>query len=284
MSKDRRERGRITSFERDGLTFDVHDEGPLEGDVVVLLHGFPERATSWRDVAPLLHEHGYRTLAPDQRGYSPGARPSRRRDYRVTELSDDVVALVDLVGAPVHLVGHDWGAIVAWTLALRRPELLLTLTALSVPHPTAFLRALVTSPQPLRSWYVLLFQLPGVPELSARRPGGIFEKTLEHAGMTPDEVARCRDEVIDDGALSGALGWYRAMPFADRRLLGTKVTVPTTLVWSDGDVALDRRGAELTERYVDAPYRFVELTDVTHWIPTQAPEACAAAILDRLAA
>ena len=88
------------------------DEGPLDGVPVVLLHGFPERASTWRDVAPLLHARGFRTLAPDQRGYSPGARPPRRRDYRVALLAGDVVALIERIGRPVHLVGHDWGAVV----------------------------------------------------------------------------------------------------------------------------------------------------------------------------
>ena len=106
---------RITSYARDGWVFDVRDTGPLDGDPVVLLHGFPERASSWDAVAAQLHEAGLRTLAPDQRGYSPRARPRTRWGYRATELVADVAALVDVVGRPVHLVGHDWGAFVAWS-------------------------------------------------------------------------------------------------------------------------------------------------------------------------
>src|SRR5918999_2673872 len=97
---------RIRSLSRVGLTFDVFDEGPLDGEVVVLLHGFPERSTTWRYVAPLLHQRGFRTVAMDQRGYSPGARPKRRRDYRMGVLADDAAALIERVGAPVHLAGH----------------------------------------------------------------------------------------------------------------------------------------------------------------------------------
>ncbi|MDP2772326.1 MAG: alpha/beta hydrolase [Nocardioides sp.] len=272
---------RIRTFARDGLTFDVLDDGPLGGEVVVLLHGFPERATSWRKVAPLLHAAGLRTLAVDQRGYSPGARPRRRRDHRATELVDDVAALIELVGGPVHVVGHDWGAFVAWALAARRPDLVRTLTAVSVPHPAAFQRALLTSSQSRKSLYMLLFQLPYVVELSARRRGGPFDKGLQQSGMTPDEIARCRSEVVEYGALRGGLSWYRAIVFADRELARRPTTVPTTFVWSDGDVAIVRRGAELTAKHVHAPYTFVELSGVSHWIPTQAPEALAAAILDR---
>lgn len=274
--------GRIRSHRRDGFTFDVLDDGPLDGDVVVLLHGFPERATSWRSVAPLLHAAGLRTLAIDQRGYSPGARPRRRRDYRATELVDDVAALVELVGGPVHVVGHDWGSFVAWALAARRPDLVRTLTAVSVPHPAAFERALLTSRQGLKSWYMLLFQIPFLVELSARRHGGAFDKGLRQSGMTPAEIARCRTEVVEYGALRGGLSWYRAIVFADRELARRPILAPTTLVWSDGDTAIVRKGAELTAQHVQGPYAFVELPGVTHWIPTQAPEPLATAILDRV--
>jgi pimeloyl-ACP methyl ester carboxylesterase len=273
---------RIESVVRDGLTFDVFDEGPLDGEVVVLLHGFPERSTTWRYVAPLLHERGYRTIAMDQRGFSPGARPERRRDYRMVTLAEDVAALIDEVGAPVHLVGHDWGAVVGWTLAMLRPELLSTYTAFSVAHPMAFLEAMLTSNQLLKSWYIAAFQLPVVAERLAAKPGGRFDRQLRKGGMTDEEVQRFRREIVDDGALPYALKWYRAIPLVDRRMPpNRKVTVPTTLVWSDHDVALSRRGAERTERYVAAPYELVVLEGVTHWIPTQAPEACAEAIAKR---
>jgi pimeloyl-ACP methyl ester carboxylesterase len=273
---------RIRTVSRDGLTFDVLDDGPIDGEVVLLLHGFPERATSWRYVAPLLHAAGLRTLALDQRGYSEGARPSGRRAYRLTELVDDAAALVERVGGAVHVVGHDWGAAVAWGLAARRPVLVRTLTAVSVPHPAAFQKAVLTSPQGLRSWYMLLFQAPFLVELAARRRGGAFDLGLAQSGMTREEVARCRREVVESGALTGGLCWYRAIPFVDRSLATRHTTVPTTFVWSDGDTAIDRRGAELTAAYVDAPYAFVELNGVSHWIPTQAPERLASAVLDRV--
>lgn len=273
---------RIEQLRHDGLTFDVFDEGPLKGEVVVLLHGFPERSTTWKRVAPLLHAQGYRTVAMDQRGYSPGARPRGRRHYRIRTVADDAAALAERVGAPVHLVGHDWGAIAAWAAAMFRPEVFRTLTALSVPHPMAFLAAGVTSSQLLRSWYIGLFQVPGLAERLARRPGGRFDQQLLATGMTEEEVARFRREMVDDGALPTALAWYRAMVLLDRQLLGRKVTVPTTLVWSDGDTALARRGAETTHRWVDAPYELVVLEGATHWLPTQEPQAVADAVLARV--
>ena len=274
---------RIDAVERDGLTFDVTDAGPEDGTPVVLLHGFPERATCWRDVAPLLHAQGIRTYAPDQRGYSPRARPSGRSSYAVPELVADVVALIERIGGPVHLVGHDWGANVGWSVAARHPELVTSWTAVSVPHPAAFVRAVKTTRQGLRSWYMGLFQLPFVVEGLARWPGGPIDQGLRRSGMTRDEVTRFRTEIVEYGALPGALAWYRALPLSRGRGMGGRVRVPTTLVWSTEDTAIARPGVDGCADHVDAPYDLVVLDGVSHWTPTHAPEALADAILARAA-
>lgn len=283
---DTQQAGRITTVDRDSLTFDVYDEGPADGEVVVLLHGFPERASSWRLVAPQLHAAGYRTVAIDQRGYSRGARPKRRRDYRVNELVADAMALVDAAvggSGKVHVVGHDWGAIVAWGIAQQHPDRVATLTAVSVPHPMSFVTAMARSKQVLKSWYMLAFQVPKVPELVVGRLGRASDRQLAASGMTREDLERVQREIVDDGALPGALGWYRALPLNDPREMRVKVSVPTTLVWSDGDIAVSRWSAENNHRWVEGPYRFVELKGVSHWIPTQAPDDLAEAILGRLA-
>lgn len=269
---------RITAYQRAGLVFDIVDDGPADGDAVVLLHGFPERASCWASVTPLLQERGYRTVAPDQRGYSPGARPRRRRDYRVSELAADVVALIDRVGGPVHLVGHDWGAVVGWTVAATRPDLVRSWTAFSVPHPAAYAKAL-RGPQARRSRYIAYFNLPWLPE--SERGRGYLESQLRLSGWDDADLARFRAEILDYGALPGALGWYRAMPFMLARPAAT-VSVPTTMVWSTRDGAIDRLGVDLTPAYCTGPYTYLELKGVTHWIPTRAPEAAAEAILDRI--
>jgi pimeloyl-ACP methyl ester carboxylesterase len=276
-------RRRIRAYTHDSLTFDVLDDGPAHGPAVVLLHGFPERASHWHDVSSVLHAHGLRTLAPDQRGYSPGARPRGRHAYRMSCLVADVVTLIERYGAPVHLVGHDWGAAVAWATASARPDLVQTLTTVSVPHPAAFARSLATSDQALRSWYVLAFQPPGAAELVALRMPGALSRLLRYVGLTAAEVVRFREEIVDYGALSGALGWYRALPFSTGSPPGP-VRVPTTHVWGDSDVALARRGAELTADQVRAPFEFRVLPGVSHWVPTHAPDALASAILDRISA
>ena len=271
---------RLTQFENDGLTFDVVDAGPEDGEVVVLLHGFPERASSWDAVAARLHAEGYRTLAPDQRGYSPGARPSGRRAYAVPRLVGDVEALVAAAGGgPVHLVGHDWGAIVAWATAGQRPHLVRTLTTVSVAHPQAFMDAMLRSNQVLRSWYVGFFQLPVLPERLVGRAVG--EKLLRATGMTDAELATFRREIVEYGALPHGIAWYRALPFTPRGWIGQRVTVPTSHVWSEGDTALARTGSERTERYVDAAYSLHVLPG-SHWLPEQQPDALADVVLERV--
>jgi pimeloyl-ACP methyl ester carboxylesterase len=262
---------RISDFTRDGLVFDVRDTGPVDGTPVVLLHGFPQSSRAWDAVCPFLHARGYRTIAPDQRGYSPRARPGPRRAYRQSELIADVAGLVDATGVgPVHLVGHDWGAVVAWGVAAERPGLLRSLTALSVPHPAAFLRAVVTSSQGLRSLYMAAFQLPWLPErrLSSGTP---CERALRSIGMSREAAARDAAMMRDLRTARGALNWYRAMAYSNPRALRAKVTVPTLYVWSDGDVAIGPRGAALTPRFVAGPYTYEVLRGVSHWIPEEAP-------------
>lgn len=277
---------RIESFAHDGLTFDVIDQGPLDGDVVVLLHGFPQRASTWAGVASRLNARGYRTIAPDQRGYSPRARPPRWRDYRITALVADVEALLERIGGPVHLVGHDWGAAVAWLVASRSPHVR-TLTSVSVPHPAAFLVALASRDQLRRSWYMGFFQLPRLPERFVTRRPERFDGLLRGGGLTRDQVAQIRRDVVEYGAFGGGVNWYRGIPLsltAAPRLWRARVAVPVTHVWSDRDVALSRRTADLTRRWATGPFRLEVLHGVSHWIPEQEPERLARVILDRVAA
>ena len=269
-------------FPRGGMELRAVDSGPAEGEVIVLLHGFPQRTSSWDLVAPLLHAAGYRTLALDQRGYCESARPRGRRAYRLSELVGDVVALLDAADAPAaHVVGHDWGAMVAWAMAAAHPERVRSLTAVSVPHPAAFLKAMIVSDQLLRSWYMAFFQFPFVPELLLSSSGPLPERALVGMGMTPEMIERYRDEMVASGAIPGGLGWYRALPFASPRATTTRVAVPTTFVWSDRDPALGRGGAARTRNHVDADYRFVELSGVSHWIPDERPGELADAIVAR---
>ena len=266
----------MDSFRRDGLTFDVLDSGPPDGEPVVLLHGFPQDHTAWSRVAPGLHQHGLRTLAPDQRGYSPMARPRGRAAYRLRETTADVLGLLDAAGLEsAHVVGHDWGGIVAWALGAWHPDRVRTLSALSVPHPAAMAKAMVTSDQALRSYYMGLFQLPVLPERLLLAGGGAgLRRMLHHGGLPDDAVDRYVARMREPGALSAALGWYRALPWSGRDPVG-KVRVPTLHVWSTGDAFLGRAAIEATAQFVDAPYRLEVLDDVTHWIPELAADRVA---------
>lgn len=275
---------RITEFSRAGLRFPVVDSGPLDGPTAILLHGFPQTASSWSAVSEILNAGGVRTLAPTQRGYVPTARPRWRWQYRSSQLFADAEALIDRVDGPIHLVGHDWGAHVAWGVAGRagvshRP--VQSLTAVSVPHSAAFVRALVTSDQALKSWYMLAVQPPMIPETLAALAPARVDDGLIRSGMSPAMAATVRREILDAGALTGALNWYRGMPFASPSAI-KRVSVRTSYVWSDRDIALGRTGAELTRRYVTGPYRFEVMVGASHWIPDERPADLARIVLQTI--
>jgi pimeloyl-ACP methyl ester carboxylesterase len=265
----------MDTFSRGGLVFDVRDSGPRDGEPVVLLHGFPQDSSAFDRMAPALHTAGLRTLAPDQRGYSPGARPAGRSAYRLRESVDDVLALLQSAGLEsAHVVGHDWGGIVGWALAAWHPWRVRTLTALSVPHPVAMTQSLGHSDQALRSSYVGLFQLPVVPEalLLAGR-GAVLRRMLRSGGLPAGLADRYTDRMRQPGALTAALNWYRAVPLSGSPV-GT-VRVPTLHVWGDRDTFLGRTAIEETAALVDAPYALEVLEGVPHWIPELAADRTA---------
>ena len=268
--------------ERDGaVDLETRFEGDPGGEPVVLLHGFPQTAVAWDGVWPALAEAGYRVALPEQRGYTASARPAGRRAYRMAELVEDVAGVVDRVGGPVHLVGHDWGGAVAWSVAAARPELLRTLTSVSTPHPRALTKAAVTSTQGLQSWYIGLFQLPVVPERLLLAGGGKQLRTLLRGlpAATVDEyVAR----MSEPGALTAALNWYRALPFGGPP--GRRIATPTLYVWGEKDPALGRAAAEATGDHVHGPYRFVPLAGAGHWIPERNADRLVPPLLEHLAA
>jgi len=260
------------------LVLDAVATGPADGPVVVLLHGFPQTSWSWRDVWPALADAGFRVVAPDLRGYSPDARPVGVEHYRMAELVGDVRAVVAAAGGgPVHLVGHDWGAAIAWHTAARARELVRTLTAVSVPHPLAFVHALTTDEdQRRRSQYMRDWHDPATEQRLL--DGGLAEV---FGGVPAVEAELYLARLREPGALTAALAYYRAQSRADLEGLGP-VTAPTLHVWSDQDAALGRAGAEATGAHVAGPYRFEVLPGVSHWVPEQAPDALAALLLAHL--
>ena len=269
----------VKEFTRGGFTFDVDDSGPADGQVFVLLHGYPENRSSWRSLTSHLTGAGYRVLAPDQRGYSPRARPLRRRDYRITELAADIVALIDASGAEkVHLVGHDWGGAVAWAVAGLYPERLHTVTSLTTPHPRAFTASMARSNQALHSWYMLFFQLPALPEMGFSRMEKTTRQLLARSGLDAEAAERYITPLKEPGAARAAINWYRGLPLS--RPLRGKITVPALYVYATKDMFLGRKAADLTGNYIEAPYRYEVLEGATHWLPEQNADTVASLVLE----
>ncbi|GED97642.1 alpha/beta fold hydrolase [Gordonia crocea] len=261
------------------LTFDVAVGGPADGEPVLLLHGFPHNSGSYDGVVGLLHDAGLHTITFDQRGYSPGARPAGVEPYGIDHLVGDALGVLDALGVErCLLVGHDWGGILGWQLAARHPERFTGYVAVSTGHSSAIAGALRSgSDQRERSSYIAAFIADGAEEKLLARNAVLLRRTCPREAVPP---------LQEPGALTAALNWYRATFNGDiaEKLSGGRVTIPTTMVWSDGDTALGREQAEGSGEFVDADYRFVELSGVDHWVPEKAPEALAAAIIDRAGA
>jgi pimeloyl-ACP methyl ester carboxylesterase len=276
--------GQVEQYVHDGLTFDVDDKGPVDGRAVIMLHGFPEDRQGWAALAQPLVSAGYRVLAPEQRGYSSGAQPAGRKAYTLDQLTGDILALADAAGVDrFDVVGHDWGAAVAWELAGRHPERVQTLCALSVPHPRAMQYALWHSAQVARSWYMALFQIPALPErLLAWRQGQQLTASLVRSGLDQETAERYASRASRPDAMTGPLNWYRALPLDARRPLGP-VSVPTLFVWGDKERFVNLVAARACATWVTGPYRFVPLAGHTHWLPTTAAGEIAPLLLEHLA-
>jgi pimeloyl-ACP methyl ester carboxylesterase len=273
----------MESFSRSGLTFRVADHGPGDGPAVVLLHGFPGSAATWDGVVGALVKQGLRALVPDQRGYSPSARPSGRRPYRLPELVADVLALADAAGlGAVHLVGHDWGAVVSWAVAAAHPQRVRSLTALATPHPAAFAAALPRG-QALRSAYVGLFWLPALPErvLLARGAAGL-RAFLTVSGLSPPWRETYAAAMLEPGALTGALAWYRALSPSGPRATVGRVSVPTCFVAASRDVSASPAAVARSGDFVDGPYR-LEKVQASHWLPEDHADLVAGLIAEGVA-
>ena len=251
------------------MRFRVRVAGPEDGELVVLLHGFPQSSAEWNAQLDALAAAGYRAVAPDQRGYSPGARPEGVEQYAMEHLVADVLAIADEFGGHrFHLVGHDWGAIVAWFTAIEHPQRLKSLTIVSVPHPNAFARALndPSTDQTERSSYIPVLKEPGSGSMFVTDgdPAGL-RNAFEASGLAGHDVEDHVAVLTQPGAIEAAINWYRAFDFY-RGGVGA-VDVPTLFVWGTEDPALGRDGAQWTGEHVTGPYQFEILDGAPHWIP-----------------
>lgn len=263
-----------------GMTFDVYEGGPTDGPPVLLLHGFPQDHREFDPILPKLHAAGLRTFAMDQRGYSPGARPLPVADYKLSEPAADAIAVLDALGIEsAHVVGHDWGAQIAWMLAGLHPDRVRTLTAISVPHPKALRLALTVRPaQRARFAYMAFFRSPIAERALLAGNGRLLRAMMQPIAARAGLYA---DAMREPGRLTGGLNWYRALAGSELAGVGT-ITVPTTYVWSDKDGIVTLLPALRTADWVSADYELVALKGISHWIPEQAPDALAEVILRRI--
>ena len=273
------------------LQVSVTGEGGDRG-LALLLHGFPELAFSWRYQIPALVEAGYEVWAPNLRGYGGSSKPPKVSDYSMDCLLADIGALIDASGRnDVTLVGHDWGAAQAWMFAIRRVRPLHRLVIMNVPHPACMRRELRSARQLLKSWYILFFQIPWLPErlLLARRAkavGEMFTKMAVDRSRFPDEVIdEYRQAALRPGAMRSMLNYYRAVVRGGRAASLEElapIDTPTLMIWGLEDAALSKATTDGTGDHVnDLTMRF--LPGVSHWVQQEAPETVNAMLLAWLA-
>jgi pimeloyl-ACP methyl ester carboxylesterase len=278
-----------TRVETNGITLHAVTAGPVDGEPVVLLHGFPEFWYGWRRQIPALAEAGYRVVVPDQRGYNRSEKPDGIAAYSVDRLAADAAGVLDALGhETARFVGHDWGAAVVWQLLLRYPGRVDRAVTMNVPHPAVFEGYFGEEPrQLLRSWYMFFFQLPVLPEWTWRaddwRVLRWFIDTSNRAEtFTEADLKRYRRAWAQPGAFTGMLNWYRALFRADvTEPPTTTVEPPTMLVWGTGDPYLSRGMAAPSVDYcADGRLELVE--DATHWVQHEAADRVNGLLVDFL--
>ena len=254
-------------LELDGIWMYVEDHG--DGVPVLLLHGWPDSARLWRHQVPFLVASGFRVITPDMRGFGRSQRPADVAAYRLPNMVADVTALLDRLGLDrAHVVGHDWGAAVAWLTAMLSPDRVRTLTVISVPH----LQAAPTLRQQEMAWYQLFFQFAGVAEATIQHDDWAWLRTFSRGD---GDLEQAIADLSRPGALTASLNWYRAnlaprMPGPARAL--PPVLAPTLGIWSTGDHYLDGERMANSGSLVQGPWRYEEIPGASHWVPLDAPD------------
>jgi pimeloyl-ACP methyl ester carboxylesterase len=271
---------RYQTIRANGLDFNVATAGSGER-LALCLHGFPESSFSWRHQLPLLAQLGFRVWAPDLRGYGGSSRPLGVAAYALENLEEDVAALIEASGAKeVVLVGHDWGAVIAWYYAMFGRLRISKLIVMNVPHPALMEKGLRTRRQLAKSWYIFFFQLPWIPEWGLARRGceaigRVFRDMAVDKTRFPDEVLRVyREAAAAPGALTAMLNYYRALIRGLRRIRRrgiVRIDTPTLMIWGEVDTALGKELTLGTEKHVsNLTLRY--LPNVSHWVQQEAPE------------
>jgi pimeloyl-ACP methyl ester carboxylesterase len=266
-------------IETNGVRLHVVQAGPQDGELVVMLHGFPDFWYGWRHQIPYLARAGYRVYAPDQRGYNLSDKPQSLDAYSLNESAKDVISLIDASGRDkAYLVGHDWGGEAAWWTAMHYPDRLYKLAILNVPHPSvAYKNVRTNRVQLLRSWYIFFFQIPRLPEFlltvgNARNTVRALLRSSNPGSFTDADLAHYVRAWKQPGAMTGMLNWYRSIvQRPPRPAEDSRVHVPTLIIWGKNDVALVPEGAEQSLKYCDDG-RLVMLENATHWVQDDEPD------------
>jgi len=259
-----------------GIALHVVLAGPPNGRPLIFLHGFPEFWFAWRSQIDHFTSLGYRVIVPDQRGYNLSDKPRGIASYSIDLLARDVVGVLDAVtDSKAIVVGHDWGATVAWYLAAQYSERVIRIAMLSVPHPRVFMKNLMTNPAQLRrSWYVLFFQLPWLPEVMLRRRNwGLLVRALRHTAppgvFSDSDIQRYKESWARKGALTAMLNWYRATLLCPSKLAldpkASRVKLPALLIWGKNDQFLGEAMARESLHYCDDGHLEI-LETATHWV------------------
>jgi pimeloyl-ACP methyl ester carboxylesterase len=265
----------------DGVELEVRDEGGAEEPPVLLVHGFPDSSYLWRHQVEALTGAGLRAIVPDMRGFGASDKPAAVEDYRLTRAVADLVAILDALGIKrARLVGHDWGAAVAWLLAALHPDRIERLVAMSVGHPAAQRRTIADRE---KAWYMLLFQFDGVAEELLRRDDWrLFREWLREDG----DVERYVADLSRPGALTAGLSWYRANLHPKRQLERRPqlppVQAPTLGVWSTGDHYLNEQPMLDSADHVTGPWRYERVEGASHWMQLDATDRVNALLLEFL--
>ena len=248
--------------------------GPEHGEPVFLLHGFPDAWFGWEAQIGPLAEAGFRVIVPDQRGYNLSDKPQGVASYEMDLLVNDILGLANALGYErFHLAGHDFGAMVSWTLAMRHPERIKRLVIANVPHPVVMRAYLRTHPSQMRkSWYAFFFQLPSLPERVVRAKNWRSLISVMPYDLTAEEVARYREAWGQPGAMTGMINWYRALLRGSQRSTGSpRIQVPTLILWGRQDPHISYEMAPLSAGLCDVA-RLVTFEDATHWVMHDKPQ------------